>query len=111
MLFLKASAHDPAQVAAAGEHWRAPFELIQAALAFDVRVELGFAGPGLQLLALDDPTQPRASARAFASLGLLGLGPVHAPLGDACTSLSLPIEWLDADAWRAWLRAGPLELG
>lgn len=95
----------------AGEHWRAPFELVQAALAFDVPVELGFAGAGLQLLALDDHGQPRASARAFASLGLLGIGTVHAPLADACSSSSLPIAWLDAGSWRAWLRAGPLELG
>ncbi len=94
----------------AGEHWRAPFELVQAALAFDIPVELGFAGTGLELLA-DEPSQPRASARAFASLALLGLGPVHAPLGDAGARSSLPIAWLDTDCWHGWLRAGPLELG
>ena len=95
----------------ADEHWRAPFELVQAALAFDLPVELGFAGAGLQLLDLGSSLLPSSSARAFASLRLLGLSQVQT--GGSCgpaDSLGLPLRWLALPGWSAWLRAGSLQL-
>ena len=93
----------------ADDDWRAAFELAQAALALDHGLELGFAGDGLALLRAD--VDAPVSARAFASLSLLGLERVSAPLpAPPLPGSKLPVQWLDASAWRAWLRAGPLQI-
>lgn len=92
--------------------WRVVFDLVQAAAALDVALELGFAGAGLELIELggDGPRRPCASA--YASLQLLGVESVRLPAGSPCMPRepALPLRLLDDVAWRAWLRAAPLQV-
>ncbi len=88
--------------------WRPRFEQLQAWLAFDLPVSIGFATPALELLRSRDGQGKRMSAAAFASLRPLGLDFVYAP-GLAGTvfdaeELVLPVRYLSPQDWRDWLR-------
>lgn len=94
--------------------WRAGFDVAQAAAALDVAVELGFAGDGLGLIraGLDGAHGGRARS-AYASLELLGIELVYAPVGgalDTTAAAVLPLCWLQPADWQAWLRRAPLQV-
>lgn len=94
--------------------WRAGFDLVQAAAALDVPVELGFAADGLGLILPGaDAAAGRAARGAYASLALLGIEEVYAATpgeaGPHCAPV-LPVRWLASAAWRAWLRRAPLQV-
>lgn len=89
--------------------WRAGFDLVQAAAALDLPLELGFAGDGLRLVTLGaDGSRPPSHAR-FASLGLLDVAAARVPAA-VCGPAALPLEPLDDQAWRDWLRRAPLQV-
>ncbi len=89
--------------------WRAGFDLVQAAAALDLPLELGFAGDGLRLVTLGaDGSRPPSHAR-FASLELLGVAPARVPRADGGPS-ALRLEPLDGPEWREWLRRAPLQV-
>ena len=93
--------------------WRSSFDLLQAAAALDVPMEIGVAGAALDWL-LPDPAVSCVIARAFSSLALLDLAPILArgPCPDAlCTRQPvLPLRWIDPPVWRAWLRQADLQV-
>lgn len=90
-------------------HWRAGFDLAQAAAALDQPLELGFAGAGLELI-LEAPGGARPpSFGAFASLELLGVEAVRVPLAVPARPSALPLRALAAGEWRTWLRAQALQ--
>lgn len=94
--------------------WRAGFDLVQAAAALDVPVELAFAADGLDLILPGSPAPAARAARgAYASLELLGIEWVSAQaIADAVrpSTTALPVHWLQPPAWRAWLRRAPLQV-
>ncbi len=96
-----------------GANWRSSFDLLQAAAALEVPVEIGAAGPALQWL-LPDPAAPSDVSRAFSSLALLDLAPIIArgPCPDALAGRqpALPLHWIDPPAWRTWLRHAALQV-
>lgn len=92
-----------------GGAWRAGFDLAQAAAALDVPLELGFAGDGLELVRVAVDGRRASVSGAFASLEMLGVEAVRVPAPWPAQASALPIQALAADAWRAWLRAGPLQ--
>ncbi len=102
---------------ARGQHpatWRAGFDLAQAAAALDVPLELGFAGAGVKLIVPSAAVaEAVAGAGVWASLTLLGVECVYAPVscrdGLDPDRAALPVRWLDASDWRAWLRCAPLQ--
>ena len=102
---------------ARGHHpatWRAGFDLAQAAAALDVPVELGFAGAGVQLIVPSvADAEIVAGSGIWASLALLGVERAYAPAscrdGLDPDRAALPVRWLDARDWRAWLRCAPLQ--
>lgn len=88
--------------------WRAGFDVAQAAAALDVPLELGFAGPGLQLIV--PPAADTSVARGtgvWASLALLGVESVYAANAGSAgldrQRSALPVVWLDPVDWRRWL--------
>jgi hypothetical protein len=94
--------------------WRAGFDLAQAAAALDVPLELGFVGAGVKLIvpsAAD--AEVVAGSGVWASLTLLGVERAYAPAscrdGLDPDRAALPVHWLDASDWRAWLRRAPLQ--
>lgn len=89
--------------------WRAGFDLAQAAAALDLPLQLGFAGDGLRLVLADAHDRRAPAFGAFASLELLGVAAAHVPSPAPRNASALPLQVLDADAWRAWLRAGSLQ--
>ncbi|MGE4071527.1 MAG: hypothetical protein AB7E72_10165 [Lysobacterales bacterium] len=93
--------------------WRSSFDLLQAAAALDVPVEIGVSGPALRWL-LPEPAVSCDIARAFSSLALLDLAPIRArrPCPDALAGRQpiLPLDWMDAPAWRIWLRHAALQV-
>lgn len=94
--------------------WRAGFDLVQAAAALDVPVEIAFAGAALDLIlpGSGDPAG-KAARGAYASLELLGIelvyAQVRADVGPALPS-ALPIRWLQPQDWNSWLRRAPLQV-
>lgn len=94
--------------------WRAGFDLAQAAAALDVPVELAFSADGLRLLLADvDDAPGRAARGAYASLELLGIEAVYAPVrADAIVAAPsvLPIRWLESAAWQSWLRRASVQV-
>lgn len=94
--------------------WRAGFDLVQAAAALDLPVELAFAADGLDLiLATGSEPEARAARGAYASLELLGIDMVRAQAiarGDRAPTSALPVQWLQPSAWRDWLRCAPLQV-
>lgn len=103
--------HEPGDDAS----WRVAFDLIQAAAALDMPLQLALAGRGLEWLG---PPQagnaPCAASRALSSLQLIGIEQVLAP-GPIPESLALldsalQVSWLDAISWRTWLRQAPLQV-
>jgi hypothetical protein len=100
-----------------GQHlatWRAGFDLAQAAAALDVPLELGFASAGVKLIVPSaTETEVVAGSGIWASLTLLGVEYAYAPasccIGLAPDRAALPVRWLDASDWRAWLRRAPLQ--
>ena len=94
-------------------NWRSSFDLLQAAAALEVSVEIGIAGPALRWL-LPDPAESSDIARAFSSLALLDLAPIIArgpcPYALAGRQPVLPLRWIDPPAWRQWLRQAALQV-
>ena len=90
--------------------WRCGFDLAQAAAALDIALELGFAGDGLGLIVAAAADTKSLSHRSFASLEMLGIDQVFAPMtANARLQSALPLRRLDAHAWHAWMRRAPLQ--
>lgn len=89
--------------------WRAGFDLAQASAALDLPLELGFAGDGLRLITLQPSGGRPPSYARFASLGLLDVAAARVPAA-VCGPAALPLEPLDDQAWRDWLRRAPLQV-
>ena len=95
--------------------WRVGFDLAQAAAALDVPVELAFSADGLRLLLADvvDEAPARAARGAYASLELLGIEAVYAPVRPdvvVAAPSALPIRWLAPAAWQSWLRRASVQV-
>ncbi|GMU44390.1 MAG: hypothetical protein IT479_08375 [Xanthomonadales bacterium] len=89
--------------------WRAGFDLVQAAAALDLPLEIGFAGDGLRLILVADGGQCPASFGAFASLELLGVDRARVPAPAPAQSAALPLQALAPAEWRDWLRSRALQ--
>ncbi len=94
--------------------WRAAFDIVQAAAALDLPVELAFAGAGLGLILPDSEGAHGQSARgAYASLELLGIETVYALANGQSVANArsvLPVSWLQPSSWQSWLRRAPLQV-
>jgi hypothetical protein len=93
--------------------WRSSFDLLQAAAALDVPMEIGVAGPALDWLLSINAANSKVG-RALSSLALLEIAPILAcgPCPDqlAARQPLLPLRWIDPDAWRVWLRQSALQV-